>query len=110
MVLDPVVRYESKLTVLIPNSIPSSVMKNPKTLLRVSVIGTAIVALCCFTPILVILLGVAGLSAITGYLDLVLLPALVIFVVLTAYALWRKKQYDAFTDDSLNTSSWKERQ
>ncbi len=46
MVLDPVVRYGSKLTVLIPNSIPSSVMKNPKTLLRVSVIGTAIVALC----------------------------------------------------------------
>ena len=55
-------------------------------------------------------MGVVGLSAITGYLDLVLLPALVIFVVLTAYALWRKKPYDAFTDDSLNTSSWKERQ
>lgn len=31
-------------------------MKNPKPLLRVSVIGTVLVALCCFTPILVILL------------------------------------------------------
>lgn len=70
-------------------------MKNPNTLLRVSVIGTVIVALCCFTPILVILLGVVGLSAITGYLDFVLLPALAIFCGLTIYALWRKKQYDA---------------
>lgn len=71
-------------------------MKNPNTLLRVSVIGTVIVALCCFTPILVILLGLVGLSAMTGYLDVVLLPALAIFLGLTVYALWRKKQYEAF--------------
>ena len=51
-------------------------MHNPKTLLRVSVIGTVLVALCCFTPILVILLGTVGLAALTGYLDYVLLPAL----------------------------------
>ena len=50
-------------------------MKDPKTLLRVSIIGTTLVALCCFTPVLVILLGVVGLSALTGYLDYVLLPA-----------------------------------
>ena len=31
-------------------------MKNPKPLLRASVIGTVLLALCCFTPILVILL------------------------------------------------------
>ena len=43
-------------------------MKDPKTLLRVSIIGTTLVALCCFTPVLVILLGVVGLSALTGYL------------------------------------------
>jgi mercuric ion transport protein len=70
-------------------------MKNPNTLLRVSAIGTVLVALCCFTPILVILLGVVGLSAMTGYLDFVLLPALALFLGLTIYALWRKKQYDA---------------
>jgi hypothetical protein len=68
-------------------------MKNPKTLLRVSVIGTVLVALCCFTPILVILLGTLGLAALTGYLDFVLLPALAFFVGLTLYALWRRKQY-----------------
>ena len=55
-------------------------MKNPKPLLRVSVIGTVLVALCCFTPILVILLGTVGLAALTGYLDVVLLPALAFFI------------------------------
>lgn len=71
-------------------------MKNPKTLLRVSVIGTVLVALCCFTPVLVILLSTVGLAALTGYLDYVLLPALAVFIGLTVYALWRKKQYDAY--------------
>lgn len=83
-------------------------MKNPTTLLRVSLIGSVIVALCCFTPILVILLGVVGLSAITGYLDFVLLPALAIFLGLTVYALWRKKQYDALSGNSNNVPSFKE--
>lgn len=76
------------------------IMNNPKTLLRVSVIGTALVALCCFTPILVILLGTVGLAALTGYLDYVLLPALVFFIGLTCYAVWRKKKHDACCDSS----------
>ncbi|GAA0560164.1 mercury resistance system transport protein MerF [Halomonas salifodinae] len=75
-------------------------MKNPKTLLRVSVIGTVLVALCCFTPILVILLGTVGLAALTGYLDYVLFPALAFFIGLTVYALWRKKQYDTCCEHS----------
>ncbi|QNI03896.1 mercury resistance system transport protein MerF [Halomonas sp. SH5A2] len=70
-------------------------MKNPKTLLRVSVIGTLMIALCCFTPILVVLLAAVGLAALTGYLDYVLLPALVFFIGLTCYAVWRKKKHDA---------------
>jgi len=73
-------------------------MKDPKTLLRASLIGTVIVALCCFTPILVVLLSAVGLAALTGYLDYVLLPALIIFIALTVYALWRKKQSDACCD------------
>lgn len=59
-------------------------------LLKVGIIGTIIVALCCFTPILVILFGAVGLAAVVGYLDLVLFPALGIFILLTIYALWRK--------------------
>lgn len=79
-------------------------MRNPKTLLRTSVIGTGILALCCFTPILVILLGAVGLAGLTGYLDLILLPALVVFIGLTVYAVWRRKQYDARFDNSSSDS------
>ena len=77
-------------------------MKDPKTLLRVSIIGTTLVALGCFTPVLVILLGVVGLSALTGYLDYVLLPALAIFIGLTIYAIQRKRQADACCTPKFN--------
>lgn len=55
-------------------------------------IGTIITALCCFTPILVGLLGAIGLSWIIGYLDYVLLPALAIFVGITLYALLKERE------------------
>lgn len=42
---------------------------NNRTLLGVGLGGTVLTALCCFTPVLVVLLGVTGLSAIAGYLD-----------------------------------------
>lgn len=67
-------------------------MSAPKTnrLLGVGIAGTVIAALCCFTPVLVVLLGAVGLSAMVGWLDVVLLPALAFFVGLTVYALWRR--------------------
>jgi mercuric ion transport protein len=65
---------------------------NNRTLLRTGLIGTVVTALCCFTPILVILFGVIGLSAVLGWLDYVLLPALAVFVGITIYALWRRQQ------------------
>ena len=71
-------------------------MQNPKTLIRVGVVGTVLVALCCFTPTLVILLAAVGLSALTGYLDYVLLPALAAFIGLTIYAVRRKRNADAY--------------
>ncbi len=54
--------------------------------------GTVLVALCCFTPILMVLMGAVGLSAFTPHLDLALLPALVIMIVLSivSYLRWRK--------------------
>jgi mercuric ion transport protein len=63
---------------------------NDKSLLKVGVIGTIIAALCCFTPVLVVLFGVVGLSAAVGYLDYVLLPALAVFVLITIYAVARR--------------------
>jgi len=66
---------------------------NDKQILTTGIIGTVIAALCCFTPVLVILFGVVGLSAVVGYLDYVLLPALGFFVLLTIYAVWRRQRH-----------------
>ncbi|MFN3334881.1 MAG: mercury resistance system transport protein MerF [Caldilinea sp.] len=60
--------------------------------LRWGVIGAIIAALCCFTPVLAILLGVVGLSWAVGYLDYVLFPALAFFIGLTIYALWKRQK------------------
>jgi len=63
---------------------------NNKKLLNIGIVGTVIAVICCFTPALVILLGAIGLSAWLGWLDFVLLPALVIFILVTAYAVWSR--------------------
>jgi mercuric ion transport protein len=61
-------------------------------LLKVGVIGAAVAAICCFTPALVVLLGVLGLSRLAGVLDYVLLPALLMFVGLIIFALIRRSR------------------
>jgi len=70
-----------------------------KPLLILGIAGTVVAALCCFTPVLVVLLGAIGLSSIVGYLDIVLLPALALFIGITIYALWRKKQQSITAPD-----------
>jgi len=62
---------------------------NGKSKVRIGVIGAALTGVCCFTPVLVIALGALGLTAWVGWLDVVLLPAMVFFLCLTAYGLWR---------------------
>ena len=62
-----------------------------QTLLKTGVAGTVVAALCCATPILVILFGVLGLSAWVGWLDYVLFPALAVFIGITLYALHRRR-------------------
>lgn len=59
-------------------------------LLVTGVAGTIVTALCCFTPLLVILLGAVGLSAWLGWLDYVLVPAMGVFLAITVYALYRR--------------------
>lgn len=60
-------------------------------LLRFGIVGTVVAALCCFTPILIILFGAVGFGWMIGYLDYVLLPVLAMFAGLTVYALWRQQ-------------------
>ena len=62
-----------------------------RTLLKTGIAGSVIAAVCCATPILVILLAALGLSAWAGWLDFVLMPALVVFVGITIYALRRRR-------------------
>ena len=65
---------------------------NDDKLLKTGIIGSVIVALCCVTPVLVLLFGVLGLSAAVGWLDFVLLPGLAVFLAITGYALWKRRQ------------------
>ncbi len=65
--------------------------------MRTGIIGTVIAALCCFTPILAVLLGAVGLPAWLGYADYVLLPALGICLAITIYAVARQRRLQAAT-------------
>jgi mercuric ion transport protein len=53
--------------------------------------GSIIAAICCFTPILVVALGLVGLAAIAPYLDYVLFPLLGLFLILALYGWWERK-------------------
>jgi len=65
---------------------------NDQTLVKTGIIGALIAAVCCATPVLVILLGAVGLSALTGYLDYVLLPALALCIGLIGFGLNRQRR------------------
>jgi mercuric ion transport protein len=67
-------------------------MANHKNIFIASFIGTILVSVCCFTPLLVIALGAIGLSIFIPYLDFVLIPALIVLVFITvfSYTKWRK--------------------
>ena len=65
-------------------------MKKSK-LLKTGIAGTVVTAICCFTPVLVILMGAAGLAAWTGKLDMVLFPLLGMFLAVTAFAFFRRE-------------------
>ena len=66
----------------------SDAKMNGDTLLKKGLTGSAIAALCCFPPVLVILFGFAGLSVIVGWLDYALFPMLFASMGVVAYALY----------------------
>lgn len=67
-------------------------MKN--RLLAFGIGGTLLAALCCFTPLLPIVLTALGLTGLLGvlYNDAVLLPILAGFLSLTGYAIWQRRK------------------
>ena len=62
-------------------------------LFGVGIAGSVVAALCCVTPVLVWLLAAFGLSAYTGYLDPILLPALLVCLAITGYAICRRRRH-----------------
>lgn len=65
---------------------------SPNKLICTGGAGSVIVAICCFTPALVVLLGAVGLSAWLGWIDFVLFPFLALFLGIAAYGLWRRQR------------------
>ena len=63
-----------------------------RKLFGIGVGGALVAVICCFTPLLVVLLGAVGLSAVVGWLDYVLLPAVVAFIGLAALAVVRRRR------------------
>ena len=63
-----------------------------RKLLTTGIVGVVDSMHCCLTPILVVVLGVLGLSAAVGRHESVLFPALAVFAVITIYTLpWRRR-------------------
>ena len=61
-------------------------------MLKTGLIGTAVTGICCFTPLLPVLLGALGLAAWLAWADFVLLPLLLVFLAMTGVGLWRRRQ------------------
>ena len=68
----------------------NTIKQPPKKGLYISIAGVVLVALCCFTPLLVITLGVVGFSVFTPHLDYVLFPALALMI---GVAWWSFSKY-----------------
>jgi len=64
----------------------------PDRWLEIGTVGAIITAVCCFTPVLVIIFSALGLAVITAWLDIILLPLLAVFFILIGWSLWRRQQ------------------
>jgi mercuric ion transport protein len=65
---------------------------NNRKLMATGIVGLVVTALCCATPILALLLAAVGLSAVLGYLNYVLIPAMVLFLAVILYAAYQRRQ------------------
>jgi mercuric ion transport protein len=61
-------------------------------LIGTGVAGALLSMLCCFTPVLVILLSALGLTAFVARLDYVLIPVFMASIALVIFALVRRRR------------------
>lgn len=71
-----------------------------RALVRTGLIGAAIAALCCATPVLVLALAALGLAGAAVWLDWLLIPALLGFTALAAVGLYRQRRSAACAPNS----------
>jgi mercuric ion transport protein len=65
-----------------------------RILITTGTLGALLAAICCATPLLVVLLGAVGLTAWAAKADYVLIPALVICVALIGLGLYRRRGHE----------------
>ncbi len=63
---------------------------NDRSLITTGAIGAALAAICCATPILVVVLGGIGLSAWLAKADYVVIPVLLLGIALLGLGLYRR--------------------
>jgi len=63
---------------------------NDRSLITTGAIGAALAAICCATPLLVVVLGGVGLTAWLAHADYVVMPMLVFGVALVGLGLYRR--------------------
>ena len=62
-----------------------------RTLITTGIVGGALAAICCATPLLAILFGAVGLTAWIAKADYMVIPALVLCVALIGFGLYRQR-------------------
>jgi mercuric ion transport protein len=62
-----------------------------RTLITTGAIGAVVAAICCMTPLLVVVLGAVGLTAWLAKADYVLILALIMCLALIALGLYRRR-------------------
>jgi mercuric ion transport protein len=72
-------------------------MDQDAKLIGTGVAGAMLSMVCCFTPLLAIVLGALGLTAFVAKLDFVLIPVFVASIALVGFALLRRRSCSART-------------
>jgi mercuric ion transport protein len=62
-----------------------------RALITAGIIGGALAAICCATPLLAVVLGTVGLTAWLAKADYVVIPALIICLGLIGVGLYRRR-------------------
>ncbi len=62
-----------------------------RTLIATGAIGAALAAICCATPLLVVVLGAVGLTGWLAKADYVVIPALILCLGLIGFGLYRRR-------------------